>query len=96
MNVSLTEQMVKFVEQQVATGEYQSASEVVRAGIRLLQQQKQDREARLDRLRGEVAIGIAEADRGEVGPLDIDEVKREGRRRLAEKQDVSRRELVDG
>jgi antitoxin ParD1/3/4 len=96
MNVSLTEQMVEFVQRQVASGQYQSASEVIRAGVRLLQQQKQDREARLDRLRKEVALGIEEADRGELAPLDIEQVKAEGRCRLAEKQRRGRRETPNG
>lgn len=38
MNVSLTEPMEKFVRQKVAVGEYETASEVVREGLRLLRQ----------------------------------------------------------
>ena len=36
MNVSLTEPMEKFVRQKVAAGDYETASEVVREGLRLL------------------------------------------------------------
>jgi antitoxin ParD1/3/4 len=36
MNVSLTEPMEQFVRQKVAVGEYETASEVVREGLRLL------------------------------------------------------------
>lgn len=36
----------------------------------------------LDELRRAIAIGVAQADRGELAPLDIDEIKAEGRRRL--------------
>ena len=35
-HVALTEPLAKFVERQVAEGRYASASEVVRAGLRLL------------------------------------------------------------
>ena len=38
MNVSLTEPMEKFVRQKVAAGDYETASEVVREGLRLLRQ----------------------------------------------------------
>jgi antitoxin ParD1/3/4 len=38
MNVSLPEQMEEFVRQKVAMGDYETASEVVREGLRLLKQ----------------------------------------------------------
>ena len=38
MNVSLPEQMEEFVRQKVALGDYETASEVVREGLRLLKQ----------------------------------------------------------
>ena len=40
MNVSLTPELEKFVETEVNTGLYQTASEVVRAGLRLLKQEQ--------------------------------------------------------
>jgi len=43
MNVSLTPELEKFVQTEVTSGLYQTASEVVRAGLRRL---KEDREAR--------------------------------------------------
>jgi antitoxin ParD1/3/4 len=47
MNVSLTPELEKFVANEVGSGLYQTASEVVRAGLRRL---KEDREVRLSRL----------------------------------------------
>ena len=38
-NVSLTAELNAFIRAQVASGQYQNASEVVRAGLRLLVQQ---------------------------------------------------------
>jgi antitoxin ParD1/3/4 len=38
VNVSLPEKMEEFVRQKVATGDYETASEVVREGLRLLKQ----------------------------------------------------------
>jgi antitoxin ParD1/3/4 len=40
MNVSLTPELEKFVEKEVDTGLYQTASEVVRAGLRLLKREQ--------------------------------------------------------
>jgi antitoxin ParD1/3/4 len=40
-NVSLTAELNAFIRAQVASGQYQNASEVVRAGLRLLQRQEQ-------------------------------------------------------
>jgi antitoxin ParD1/3/4 len=41
MNVSLPGKMEKFVRQKVKVGDYESASEVVREGLRLLQQREE-------------------------------------------------------
>ena len=47
MNISLTPELERFVEKEVDSGLYQTASEVVRAGLRRL---KDDREIRLMRM----------------------------------------------
>ncbi len=44
MNVSLTPELKQFVEKEVATGMYQTASEVVRAGLRRLKDDHQSRQ----------------------------------------------------
>ncbi|HYF56431.1 MAG TPA: type II toxin-antitoxin system ParD family antitoxin [Salinarimonas sp.] len=41
-NVSLTAELNAFIRAQVASGQYQNASEVVRAGLRLLHKEAQD------------------------------------------------------
>lgn len=46
MNVSLTPELQKFVRKEVTSGLYQTASEVIRAGLRRL---KQEQEAHLSR-----------------------------------------------
>jgi antitoxin ParD1/3/4 len=65
MNVSLTPELDDFIRLQVETGLYQSASEVVRDGLRLLMDREQIRRLRIDELRKKIAIGIEELDRGE-------------------------------
>ena len=51
MNVSLTPEPEQLVQQKVKSGRYLSASEVVREALRLLHEQDQLRELRLERLR---------------------------------------------
>lgn len=70
MNVSLTPELEAYVAGKVASGLYQTASEVVREGLRLLRERDEAHQAKLADLRREVDIGIAEAEQGKVGPLD--------------------------
>jgi antitoxin ParD1/3/4 len=54
MNVSLTQELEKFVDAKVSSGRYTSASEVVREALRLLEEHDATRSARLAALdRGE-------------------------------------------
>jgi antitoxin ParD1/3/4 len=72
MNVSLTPELEKLVQEKVKSGRYLSASEVVREALRLLQEQDQLRELRLEELRKFVAVGVEQADGGQLAPLDVD------------------------
>ena len=65
MNVSLTPELEKMVGEKVRSGLYNSASEVVREALRLLREQDELRAARLEELRREVALGVAQLERGE-------------------------------
>ena len=64
-NVNLTDTLDHFIDDQVSGGAYQNASEVVRAGLRLLKTQAEEDAARLEALRGAVQVGLDELDRGE-------------------------------
>jgi antitoxin ParD1/3/4 len=66
LNVSLTPELEQFVQQRVASGRYQTASEVVREGLRLLELQERDREAAYQALRAKLERGAGQAERGEV------------------------------
>lgn len=63
-NVVLTDSQAKFVEQMVASGQYQNASEVLREGLRLVQARETEQAARLAALREAVAVGIADIEAG--------------------------------
>lgn len=73
MNVSLTPELERFVNQKVESGKYQTASEVVRDGLRLLLEREELHRTKLEELRREIAIGIQQADQGDVAPLDAKE-----------------------
>ncbi|HEX2077399.1 MAG TPA: type II toxin-antitoxin system ParD family antitoxin [Longimicrobium sp.] len=82
MNVSLTPELERLVEEKVESGKYKSASEVVRHALRLLSREDAEHEARLEALRRDVDVGIAEIERGEAipGPLAVEQAKAEFRR----------------
>jgi antitoxin ParD1/3/4 len=69
MNVSLTPELEKFVNNKVQAGRYNSASEVVREALRLLEEHEQARAAQLGEFNKELGRRLAALDRGEhVGP----------------------------
>lgn len=57
-SVVLGEYFETFIKRQLASGRYNNASEVVRAGLRLLQQLEQVNEARLGELRKAIEEGF--------------------------------------
>jgi len=85
MNVSLTPELEQFVQSRVASGRYQTASEVVREGLRLLEEREQARETALKELRAKIRRGIEQADRGELldGDTVFEEIKQLSVRRRA-------------
>ncbi|WP_165070757.1 type II toxin-antitoxin system ParD family antitoxin [Paludisphaera rhizosphaerae] len=86
MNVSLPPELERFVEGEIESGRFQTVSEVVREGLRLLKEQVELDEQKLVQLRRDVQVGIDEADRGEAKPLSDEwasDAKKRGRERLA-------------
>ncbi len=65
MNVSLTPELEELVAEKVKSGRYNSASEVVREALRLLEEQDELRALRLGEIRGKIAAGLVALDRGE-------------------------------
>jgi antitoxin ParD1/3/4 len=79
MNVSLTPELEQIINSKVQSGLYNSASEVVRDGIRLLQQRDEMREMKLEALRTEIQKGIDDLEAGRF---------RDGREAMAEKREL--------
>ena len=84
MNVNLGPVFDQFVADLLKTGHYQTQSEILREGLRLLKEKEELRQLRLAELRKEIAIGTAEADRGEF--VDADATFSEIRKRSAERK----------
>lgn len=72
-NVNLTAHFDRFVEEQVASGKFKNASEVMRAGLRLLEQHTLEDQQKLDTLRAMADQAFEQLDRGEGTTFDRDE-----------------------
>lgn len=69
----------EYIQRQVRSGRFASASEVVREGLRLMEEREAEREARLEALRAEIARGQ------ESGPgIPAEEVFAQARQRIRE------------
>lgn len=79
---TLGEHYEKFVRDLVESGRYNSASEVLRDGLRLLEDAEILRNVRTEELKKLIQEGL---DSGESQPWNAGEIKAEGRRRLAAK-----------
>jgi antitoxin ParD1/3/4 len=84
MNVNLGTVFDKFIAELLKSGLYQSQSEVVREGLRLLKEREEIKQLRLAEMRKEIAIGSEQADRGEL--VDGEETFAEIRKRSAERK----------
>ena len=63
-SIALTPQWARWVDDLVASGEYQSASEVVRDGLRALHDDRTRRETELAEIRARLQLALMEADAG--------------------------------
>lgn len=57
-NINLTPEMDQFVDTKIQSGQYANASEVLRAGLRALEEDDKENEAKLEALRTAVQAGI--------------------------------------
>ena len=73
-SITLGDHFEGFISTQIKTGRYGNASEVVRAGLRLLE----EHEGKVEALRHALIEGERS---GDAGPLDLDTIKSEARRR---------------
>ncbi len=87
MNVSLTPELETLINEKVKSGNYNSASEVVREALRLLKEQDELKLIRREELRREVMKGVTDIREGRFtvydSPEDLsEEIIRRGRAKL--------------
>jgi len=70
----------KMAKDLVASGRYASVSEVLRDGLRLIEEQEEIREIKLTKLRALIQEGL---DSGDAGPLDMEELIAEAKQRTS-------------
>jgi antitoxin ParD1/3/4 len=78
LNVSIADDLTRFIEAKVQSGEYPSADAVVEDALRLLEESQKTDEEKLAWLRAAIEEGDAS---GDAGPLDIDAIISEARSR---------------
>ena len=72
-NIVLTEHQATSVEELVTSGRYQNASEVLREGLRLVEQREAENAYRLEALRSAVQVGISDIESGHSKTFDSKE-----------------------
>jgi antitoxin ParD1/3/4 len=84
---SIGKHFESFIESLLESGRYSTASEVMRDGLRLVEEREQRRAARLEALRAEIQKGFdsSSAEEVDVGEW-IKEIKARGRQRLAARE----------
>jgi antitoxin ParD1/3/4 len=80
LNVNLTPQLEELVRRKVSSGRYNSASEVVREALRIMEAQDELRSLKVEQLRRDIRDGL---NSGPARPWSVAETKREGRKRLS-------------
>jgi antitoxin ParD1/3/4 len=78
MNISLTPHLEEMIRGKIASGSYNSASEVVREALRLLEQADEFRALKIQKLREDIREGL---DSGPSTEFDPQEIKRVARQR---------------
>lgn len=85
-NINLTPEMDKFVARRIREGRYANASEVLRAGLRALEEDEKEDQARLDALRAAIQAG----DESGIAEMDVfEELRRYIRQLSSDKVNVA-------
>jgi antitoxin ParD1/3/4 len=74
MNVSLPQALAEFVEKEVASGNYATASEVVRDGLRMLREERAVYEEKLAILKREIQVGLDDVRAGRFSDRTVMEI----------------------
>jgi antitoxin ParD1/3/4 len=70
MTVTLPTDLEEFVASGVAKGRFKSADDAVQRAVQLLRDDDEERRVKYEQLKSDIAIGIAEEERGELVAFD--------------------------
>ncbi len=73
-NVVITQHQSEMIESLVESGQYQNASEVLREGLRLIEQRNAERDARVAAFNAAVDLGFADIAAGRYTDVEYDDV----------------------
>ena len=73
MSITLTPQLEALIQEKIASGRYQSPSEVVREALRLLEESERLEAIKLEALRRDIQAGL---DSGEPVPFDKNAIRK--------------------
>jgi antitoxin ParD1/3/4 len=84
---SIGKHFEEFIASLIESGRYSTASEIIRDGLRMIEEREQRREAKLEWLRAEIQEGLdSPSEEVDIKEL-IEDVKTRGRQRLAAERD---------
>jgi antitoxin ParD1/3/4 len=81
---SIGKHFESLIESLIKSGRYSTASEVMRDGLRMIEEREQRRQAKLEALRAEIQKGFDSGPAEEIGDM-FARIKAQGRKRLAAK-----------
>jgi antitoxin ParD1/3/4 len=81
---SIGKHFEEMIEGLLESGRYSTASEVMREGLRLVEEREERRKVKLEALRAEIQKGLDSGPAEEVGDM-FERIKAQGRKRLAAK-----------
>ncbi len=84
MNISLTPKIAAWIAEKIEEGLYNSESEVIAEGIRLLKMQEEQRKSMVEDLRWELLVGAMQLDTGKSVPFNaeqVSDIKTQGRKK---------------
>jgi antitoxin ParD1/3/4 len=66
LTITVTPELEAFIRERVASGRFDTASDVVREGLKLLEVREHERAAVLGEIRGQIEVGLQQAKAGQL------------------------------
>jgi len=82
LEIRLSPQLSEMIEEKIRAGQYTTPGEVVSDALRIVQEQEAVTAQDVEELRAEIAVGLAQLERGEGAAWNVEEVKADVRRML--------------